>query len=152
MKKGSKHLKETKKRISRTQGDGRQQGKNHPQWNGGRTKTHGYVYIWKPSHPKADKNNRVAEHRLVMEKKLGRLLTDSEVVHHINGIKDDNRIKNLKLFSSAGEHNSYHNSTRKITASTREKMRVSHKGFKHTEESKRKMSKAKLEANAKRKV
>lgn len=47
-------------------------------------------------------------HRWVMEKSLGRRLSYKEVVHHIDGDKLNNRIKNLKLFSCQEEHDKYH--------------------------------------------
>lgn len=63
-----------------------------------RTKTQaGYILIKFKEHPYADSKGYVREHRLVMEKYIGRYLNENEEVHHINGIKDDNRIENLKL-------------------------------------------------------
>lgn len=84
-------------------------GENNPMWNGGRSKTSaGYVRIWNPSHPGADCRGYVYEHRLIMEKNIGRLLEQSEVVHHENNVVDDNKIDNLVLFSSTNEHTEYH--------------------------------------------
>jgi len=84
-------------------------GKDHPGWKGGRiSRKNGYIYIKCHSHPSKVYRNYVAEHRLVMEKHIGRYLDPKEVVHHENEIRDDNRIENLKLFKNNREHMRYH--------------------------------------------
>lgn len=61
----------------------------------------GYIILMNVDHPNATPKRTILEHRLVMATHLGRPLTSNEVVHHVNGIKDDNRIENLELWSSS---------------------------------------------------
>jgi hypothetical protein len=85
------------------------QRENHPRWKGGKTKDGGgYVLIRKPEHPFAQTNGYVSQHRLVMEKHLGRYLLPEEVVHHKNNTIHDNRIENLTLFDNKSKHQKYH--------------------------------------------
>lgn len=89
-------------------------GKVTSRWRGGRwTHKAGYVYVYRPDHPHKNAHGYVYEHRVVMEEKLGRLLTPDERVHHINNVKDDNRPENLELFATQGEHSRLHEGQRK---------------------------------------
>lgn len=102
---GKKFSKETRKRMSLSR-----IGKPNFRYKtmGRFRNSNGYILIYSPFHPFNDRKKYVLEHRLVMEKKLGRYLKKSEEVHHINGITDDNRPENLKLFNSKSKHIQFH--------------------------------------------
>lgn len=87
-------------------------GANNVRWKGGRLQDKsGYIVIRlyndDPYRSMAPKNGYIREHRLVMAKHLGRCLLSKELVHHKNGIKDDNRIENLELMPDPQRHIKY---------------------------------------------
>lgn len=79
---------------------------NHKNWKSGQSKrSTGYVSVYTPkTHPHiqmATRSGHIMEHRLVMAVHIGRDLFSWESVHHINGVRDDNRIENLELWSTS---------------------------------------------------
>lgn len=92
-------------------------------WKGGKIISNNYIYIYSPSHPYAKEKGGslyVAEHRLVMEKKLGRYLKSNEIVHHIDGDSKNNNINNLVL-TNVHKHIAEHNSKRVWKEESRQK-------------------------------
>ena len=83
---------------------GPKNGNRHTNWKGGRKISKGYVYIYSPDHPNKRQGGYVAEHRLVMEQKLGRLLHPKEVVHHRDGNPMNNHPDNLECFATNALH------------------------------------------------
>lgn len=103
-----------------------QVGNKNANWKGGRFhSSNGYIWTYTPDHPNASKvspKGYILEHRLVMEKKIGRYLTKKEVVHHINSVRDDNSLENLVLTTNS-DNIAISNSQRPLTEQCRYKRR-----------------------------
>ena|SRR3990167_1955480 len=80
-------------------------------YRGGIIYRDGYVLILAPfGHPFYDKRGAaryILQHRLVMESMVGRKLKSEEIVHHLNGIRNDNRPENLCLLPSKKFHETW---------------------------------------------
>lgn len=73
-------------------------GAESTSWKGGRqVDKNGYIWLRRPEHPNANSTGMIAEHRLVMADHINRPLYEWEIVHHLNGVKADNRIDNLMI-------------------------------------------------------
>lgn len=68
----------------------------------------GYIEVMMPEHPYVRSNGTVLEHRLMAEKKLGRILKREEVVHHIDENRHNNDLDNLMVFKTSADHSAFH--------------------------------------------
>ena len=73
-----------------------------------------YNYLYLPNHPKAHSDGCVYEHIIVAEQKIGRFLTEEEVVHHIDENRKNNSPDNLIVFKTQADHTRFHKLNLKI--------------------------------------
>lgn len=70
-------------------------GANSHMWKGGKRLDNGYIMVLAPDHPRAPKDGYISEHSLVWEEYHHKSLPKGWVIHHLNGIRTDNRPSNL---------------------------------------------------------
>lgn len=112
------HTKETKELIGKKSKEkftdeyvekfqDKNKGKKHKSVNG-------YILIKNYTHQNRNSHNEILEHILVMSKHINRPLTKSEIVHHIDGDRTNNKIENLYLYKNRKEHQEGHHSINKL--------------------------------------
>lgn len=117
---GKPHTAESRQKMSESLVSRDFRGAKNPRWTGGTFRTRGYVMVKVDALPPSDqelfqsmtipnqtRGDYIPEHRLVAARLLGRALLSTEHVHHINGVKHDNRPENLEVHSNA-EHKRTH--------------------------------------------
>ena len=104
-------------------------GEKSPNWNGGKSKNRkGYILVHCPENHRADSKGYVMEHILVWERETGILVPPNCCIHHLNGIKDDNRIENLCLMKFSS-HTVFHHLGKHESEETKKKISEKRKIF-----------------------
>lgn len=102
----SERSREAREKISRAN-KGRRKRDDYEFGGHEKKRPDGYIKVYSPDHPHATADGYVMKHVLVMERHIGRYLTSDEVVHHVNHIRSDNRLDNLRLMTKH-DHASMH--------------------------------------------
>lgn len=84
-------------------------GELNPSWKGGRLiSKDGYILVLDSRrYEKRGVSRYILEHRLIAEQKVGRVLRSDEIVHHLNGIRNDNREENLVIINGPNGHETW---------------------------------------------